>query len=48
MPGSFLIKVPSVNHPYIIVQLMPSAVPMAAITAEARFHMNLISLFLFS
>ena len=33
---------------YATAQLMPSAVPTAARMADARFHMNLINLDLFS
>ena len=33
---------------YATAQLTPKAVPIAANTAEARFHRNLISLDLFS
>ena len=33
---------------YATAQLTPSAVPMAARIADARFHKNLISLVLFS
>ena len=38
----------SVVKIYATAQLMPRAVPIAANTAEARFHRNLTSLALFS